>query len=124
MPSISFKCLVGLFCLLFSLPCLNYTESLGRKGQCLTEVSGGWGTIISLQGAVGLQQVPTLTVSDVSDEKGLWLAVGLGLCVPLHGSPKGSDYRTKTGQFRFFQAVNAKLQFCPALSEPGGHGVS
>lgn len=87
-------------------------------------MSGGWGAIISLRDAVGLQQVPTLTVSDVSDEKGLLLAVGLGRCVPLYGSPKGSGYRTRTGQFRFFQAVNAKLQFCLALSEPEGHGVS
>lgn len=86
-------------------------------------MSGGWGTIISLPNTVGLQQVPTLTVSDVSDLEGL-LAVGLGLRVPLHGHPKGSDYRTKMGQFRFFQAMNAKLQFCPVLSEPGGHGVS
>lgn len=33
--SISFLCLVGLLLLLFSLLCLNYTESLGRNGAVL-----------------------------------------------------------------------------------------
>jgi hypothetical protein len=90
-------------------------------GQCLTEVSGSWGTI-SLQGAVGLQWVPTLEASDVTEEMGLLLAVGLDSVCHCMAAPKGSDYRTKTGRFRFFQAVNAKFQFCPAPSEPGGHG--
>lgn len=63
------------------LLCLNYTDSNSRKGQhSLSAVSGrrlgGWGTL-SLQGAVGLQQVPTLTASDGSEEK--VLAVGIGV---------------------------------------------
>lgn len=49
-------------------------QEWGNAGK--STVWGSWGTI-NLQGTVGLQQVPTLIASDVSEEKSLLLAVGL-----------------------------------------------
>lgn len=112
-------CLV-FFLFLFSLLCLNYTESLGRNGAVLDsqkyQVAGVPSVCRTLRGS---SRSLILTASDVLNEGGCcwqWL----GLCATAR-QPKGFRLQNQD-HFRFFQVVNARIQFCPDPSEPGGHG--
>lgn len=58
----------------------------------------------------GSSRSPPSQCLTLPERRCLLLAMGLELCVPLHCSPRGSHCRTKRGQFRVSQAVNADLR--------------